>query len=742
MKKNKSIIFSLVFVIVFSSILTFGVALQKNQNKQFDYSAYEPIDMGPEIRARTMENLPAVSTPDRTIASSEVPSSAAVEPLTYYADGDIVDWYSYDSNTGTITVPFELRGVGNNIEIWVALDLSFPDDRDLPVITDDQVAYMIDEFDTNIYPIDTSYFGTPDFHDGSSAQQGDAYYEETGRSVMLVSNIRDDNYYDQTYPYYIVGFYWGVLEQAFDRNIISIDCMDWENRIGDTALRPNLYEGVVAHEYQHLIHDDYNSNDDTFMNEGCSMYAEPLCGYGVAWGDIEAYLATPDNSLTVWEDQGGINILADYGAALMWAVYLSDHYGGAAFLSYFVQNGVPGITGINQALTYFGYSETFDDVYHDWRIANLIHTDTIGGGKYDYTTFNLDDLEPDKIRIYDINEAFVSDVYGSDFGETSSYLGDPTGVYELGSYGSDYVKFNQIQSEYDPMFSFNGDDGAPAGGRRTTETDFLVTLIAVELISDVPTYTAIETLTLDDATETTTSPFGLAGFVDNGYVLMISSADVGLVDYSFSIEQGSTPSDTVDPVVSITSPINGAIVSDFISIEATATDNIGVSYTQYSIDGGSWTTDSSSPYAWTWDTKSVPNGDHVITVRAYDAAGNYGEDSLTITVDNEVSGDVVYFEETLTGDLLKFEVDYFAIDVQPGMIDAILSWSNNYNLDLYICNSADYTDSVAIGNAGTNPETCSFNVPTAGTYYIAVRMVSRNAKLTSYTVDLGYNIPA
>ena len=45
---------------------------------------------------------------------------------------------------------------------------------------------------------------------------------------MLVSNIQDDNYYDPTYPYYIAGFFWTTFEQAFDRNIISIDFADSE----------------------------------------------------------------------------------------------------------------------------------------------------------------------------------------------------------------------------------------------------------------------------------------------------------------------------------------------------------------------------------------------------------------------------------------------------------------------------------------------------------------------------------
>ena len=37
------------------------------------------------------------------------------------------------------------------------------------------------------------------------------------------------------------------------------------------------------------------------------MYAELLCDFGVDVKYINSYFATPDNSLTEWEDQGTIN---------------------------------------------------------------------------------------------------------------------------------------------------------------------------------------------------------------------------------------------------------------------------------------------------------------------------------------------------------------------------------------------------------------------------------------------------
>ena len=84
------------------------------------------------------------------------------------------------------------------------------------------------------------------------------YGDEDGRQVVLVSNVIDDNYFDPTYPNYIAGFYSPSFEAYFDRNIMSIDSYAWEERVGPDGSRPYLYEGVFAHEYQHLLHDDYD----------------------------------------------------------------------------------------------------------------------------------------------------------------------------------------------------------------------------------------------------------------------------------------------------------------------------------------------------------------------------------------------------------------------------------------------------------------------------------------------------
>ena len=333
---------------------------------------YLPLDIGHSLRSKELP-IRASNAQNEFITYLETAQEG------YYSVGEHLEWLVLDDYTGDVFLSsFELKAIGNCAEIWLQDDLAYEDNRETPIVTEDQIDYFLTEFENNIYPTDVEYFGEPYFHDGSDPKIENttaSYYEENGRNVILLSNIRDQMFYDDKYPYYIVGYYWGYLERQHDRNIVTIDVHDWENRIGDDASHKNLYEAVLAHEYQHLIHDDYNPYDDTFMNEGCSMYAEPLCGYPIDWSSINSFLFTPDNSLTEWGDQGDINILADYGQALLWAIYLSDHYGGAEFLSYFVQTGVPGIQGLNEALAQYGYSDRFNDIVQNWRLANLLHTD-------------------------------------------------------------------------------------------------------------------------------------------------------------------------------------------------------------------------------------------------------------------------------------------------------------------------------------------------------------------------------
>jgi immune inhibitor A len=282
-------------------------------------------------------------------------------------------WLSLDTVNGVYFFSqFHLLAEGDDAQIWVQLDLGWTseDPRSTPLVTCEQAAYMLAEFQNTILPVETDFFGAADEHDGSAAilpglvgLPSDYYADSEGRQVVLVSNVRDENYYDSTFPLYIAGFYSDALESFFDRNTMSIDAFDWANRTGPDAARPYLYEGVFAHEYQHLLHSDYDPDETLWVNEGLADFAQFIVGYGHPDSHVSATEALPENSLVVWEDQGPLEILSDYGHAYMFMQELYQSYGPEAIRQLFL-NSANDISGVDAALANLGSTDTFADVYH------------------------------------------------------------------------------------------------------------------------------------------------------------------------------------------------------------------------------------------------------------------------------------------------------------------------------------------------------------------------------------------
>ena len=106
-------------------------------------------------------------------------------------------------------------------------------------------------------------------------------------------------------------------------------------------------------------------------------------------------------------------------------------------------------------------------------------------------------------------------------------------------------------------------------------------------------------------------------------------------DTSVAVDNASGGGDSTAPTVNITAPSNSANVSGSVDVTASASDNVGVTQVEFYVDGSLASTDTSAPYAFTWDTSGVSNASHSLMAKAYDAAGNIGSDNDTsVTVDN------------------------------------------------------------------------------------------------------------
>lgn len=94
-----------------------------------------------------------------------------------------------------------------------------------------------------------------------------------------------------------------------------------------------------------------------------------------------------------------------------------------------------------------------------------------------------------------------------------------------------------------------------------------------------------------------------------------------------------TAGDVTPPTVSITYPLNGAQVTrnSNVTIQATATDNIGVTQVRFYVNGSLKCTDYTSPYACVWKVPGVANRVYSIQVSAYDAANNSSSQTISVT---------------------------------------------------------------------------------------------------------------
>ena len=96
-----------------------------------------------------------------------------------------------------------LRGVGDNIEVWVAEDIQFPagDCRNgaRTEITDAQVDYFIAQFDNNIYPTESDVFTVPPDRATATQQlhsRRTLDFSGAGEKIVtLVDNVGDENFY-------------------------------------------------------------------------------------------------------------------------------------------------------------------------------------------------------------------------------------------------------------------------------------------------------------------------------------------------------------------------------------------------------------------------------------------------------------------------------------------------------------------------------------------------------------------
>ena len=264
------------------------------------------------------------------------------------------------------------------------------------------------EYSNNILPTETTYFGTP----------------PSGNFTILLLDIQDSGG-----TTFVSGYYDSVNEltsatNSNQRHMIYMDSN--QGTPGNTS-----FYGTLAHEFQHFIHNYYDPLEESWVNEGFSGLARVVCGYGPQVSHVNAFGLAPTTSLVIWADT-----LENYGASLLFSLYLEEQYGGANITKAVVANTGTGIDGINSALFQKGYSVTVNDILKNWVVANYLNNSSLSGGIYGY-------------QAHDFSDPNITNAPGNITVGTTVSTYPASGNGTVNQYAADYVKFSSLGGTYD-----------------------------------------------------------------------------------------------------------------------------------------------------------------------------------------------------------------------------------------------------------------------------------------------------
>jgi peptidoglycan/xylan/chitin deacetylase (PgdA/CDA1 family) len=163
-------------------------------------------------------------------------------------------------------------------------------------------------------------------------------------------------------------------------------------------------------------------------------------------------------------------------------------------------------------------------------------------------------------------------------------------------------------------------------------------------------------------TEDTTAPYSISWntttTANGSHSLTALARDAaGNNTISSAVAVTVSNADTTAPVVALTTPAAGAMVSGTATLTASASDNVGVVGVQFRLDGANLgTEDTTAPYSIAWNTATAANGSHTLSAVARDAAGHTTTSAnLSVSVNNlatntapVANGDIYLFVANVT----------------------------------------------------------------------------------------------
>jgi hypothetical protein len=282
-----------------------------------------------------------------------------------YRTGDTETFWISNEDTGeNKEIRAELAYMNDVLYMWVEQGVRY---------NEDDLRRAADKFAEETYPTNRDFFGS----------EWTPGIDSDPRLHILHSEQLGTN---------IAGYFSGAdsvsqLAQPFsnEREMFYIN-------IDNTEPDSEFYNGVLAHEFQHMIHWFQDKNETTWVNEGLSELAMQLNGYDTGGADF-VFSQLPDTQLNAWNDDPSART-EHYGASYLFMAYFLERFGNE-MMQAVIADDANGIDGFDNVLSAAGTGLTFDDVFADWVVANLLDDPGLADGQYGYQDLDPADMERD-----------------------------------------------------------------------------------------------------------------------------------------------------------------------------------------------------------------------------------------------------------------------------------------------------------------------------------------------------------
>jgi hypothetical protein len=339
----------------------------------------------------------------RRLRGVDVPRVVAI-PAPAVGDQVTLDVISFPPGGGGLPsyrgVPATLRAISDHAYFFIANAADIPDA---------EVQDAARAFEDRVWPAVTGAFGQPPIPGVDGDPRIYIFHGDLGEGLGGYVSTDD-------------AFPRAAVAHSNGREALYINA-------GIRPLGSDGYAHVVAHEFQHLIHQRLDLGEDTWVNEGLSQYASGLLGQE---SDYAAFLDKPDTQLNAWSSLD--SSVPHYDAASLFMAYLLEQAGGTGG-ELAAQPG-DSVEGVRQYLQKRASGRSFEEMAGDWAVANYLDEPQ---GPYGYRAREL-----------------------SDPATTIAKPGSGSG--DVHQFGTDYLQMDAADFSRPPVFDFQGDAQVPVLG--------------------------------------------------------------------------------------------------------------------------------------------------------------------------------------------------------------------------------------------------------------------------------------